>query len=759
MKKVILSIAAVAALCSCAKELNNSQEPKTYTVDMTLTVDQNATKTEFDGDSHIKWLAGDDLAVIIAPEKGAQSNVGAYKYAQFKIGTDLENPVFSGSMVWMDDPAKEQMWVYGVYPYSASSAGGQKIHGREVTLPAEQTFSATSWDGKADVMAIEPVQMTGTPGGSPSYYSWQSDLTVKFAHLFGFGCLSFGDVSTLASENIKKVTVTATNAEAAKNPLAGTFAANLEQNIITTEGAVSLASNAANTLVLKPSADVAMGDAKVWFVANPGTYDVTITVYTADHKVIFQRSGLVIERAKIAKPVLNIKDGDEIVESGINVTGKTWVHDATAAYAATGNASFFRSGATTVNWGTGSSELMEMTLSYLNTTSDPSKYYASYSSKNGKYINNLGYSGYSLNGATIAITSGEKFVGVKGVKLNAGDTKRNATGKVKVYITDAAGKHEMTGNGDITGNPDSYDGKDFYFDAGEYNNGVISIEYSNFSDNYSTPYYGAFTINPTPGVVVSESSIPCLSAAAAGEIECNVVMADSDPVVSTDADWINAEYAQGKISWSVAENTEAQTREAAIKVAATNANGTTEVIISVSQLGCQYVQYTMNITYNDIKDALIAAGAEDLAAGKISSSTYYTFDVTVKAASPAGEKEVVIACQNVLYMNSVEKETISVYGGSTYGRIVSKTPVYGITAIETSVASNQEAPAVKIGTTSSPSTSLEMKQIASEPLTFEGKASIEDLNAYFQAGASSWSYKYHDMSYVKVTFIDEVSAE
>ncbi|MCQ2179877.1 MAG: BACON domain-containing protein [Bacteroidales bacterium] len=764
MKKVILTIAAIAAFCSCAKELSNSQEPKMYTVDLTLTVDKDATKTAYDGDSHIKWLAGDDLAVMIDTKSGSQSHKGAYRYSQFKIGSDLENPVFSGSMSWMDDQAQEKMWVYGFYPFSAcASATECDIHAKNVLLPGAQTFTADSWDGKADVMAIEPVQLEGTPGGTSGYYSWASDLTVKFAHVFGFGCISFAGLpEELGAEDLKKVFITATNAEAATNPMAGTFAVNFEENVINADNAVSYKSNANNTLSLTAAEAVAIKDSKVWFVANPGTYDVTIQAMTADHKITYQRTGLKIERAKIAKPVLNLKDADVVSSTAVDVTGKSWKHNATDAYAASGSEKFFTNGKDVVNWGTlEGCDPMEMNLSYVGAGTG---YYGTPQSKNNIYTQDFNYSaGRNLAGVTVTVASSAKFIGMKAVKVNAGDYKQPYSGdpytcKLKAFVTDGDGKHQIGETETITGSTASREGTDFFFNTGNYTEGTLTIEMSEFSTNYAAPYIGEVEINPVPGITLGSLSASFLSEAVSADFDCKVSLADEAPSVSANVDWIHPSYSEGKVSYTVDANNSDLNREGTITIKASNENGTSTAEFAVSQLGNVYVQYTMNITYNDIKDALIAAGAEDLAAGKITNSTYYSFDINALASSPNGDvKRVGISCKNILYNYSVENETISVYGGSTYGRIVSTSPVFAITGIEAMVQEGQSAPSVKLGTSSDNiSTTLTMTPLATNPYAFEGSASFADKMSYFQAGADSWSYKYHYMYYVKVTFIDEV---
>lgn len=761
MKKILYTLASLAVLAGCAKEAAQT-EASMKTIDLTLRVDQNATKVAYDGDSHIKWLSGDALAVMIAPDKGAQSNSGAYRYSQFTVGSDLENPVFSGSMTWMDDQASEQMWVYGFYPFSAmASQTDCSIHGKKVMLPSKQTFTADSWDGAADVMAIQPVQLTGTPSGSSGDYRWQSDLTIKLAHVFGFGCLSFAGLpEDLAGEELAKVIITATNTAAATHPMAGTFTVNLESDVTLASEAPVYSASANNTVTLVAAEPAAFKDSKVWFVANPGTYDVTITAVTAGHKVTYQRSGLVIERSKIAKPTLNLKESDVVSSSAVDVTGKSWKHNATDAYTAAGNEQFFKNGTSSVDWGTGSSDRMEMNLSYVGTTG--TSYYGTPQSKNNVYSQDFNYSaGRSLSGVTVTVASGSKFIGMKTIKVAAGDYKAvsysgvASTSQIAVFVTDADGKHQIGTSQTITGSTDTREGSDFYFEAGEYTEGVLSIELSNFSNSYACPYISELEINPVPGIVIPSLTQNIQSASAtSGSLACTVIGATSDPTVTPSAEWLTASYASGRISYSVAENTESENRTATITVSASNDNGSSSATVTFCQLGAKYKSYTLTIDYNAIKDALNAAAAADLEAGTIADSKTYSFDLAVSASTEAGEsKEITLSFKDIRYNDSVNNEAVAVYGGYTYGRILNSTPVNDITAVTVEVASGQSAPSTKIGTTASPLSDLTLEELFGN--TYAAFVGFTEGNAYFQVGASMYSYKYHYMKSVKISFLAE----
>lgn len=760
MKKLIYAAAALLAFAACSK--NEVVSPETgVTVDLTLRVD-DATKAVFDGDSHVAWQAGDAVNAIIAPTSGAESNPGAYRYATFTIdANNLSTPVFKGSMNLMDDPAQEQMWVYGYYPSSAGSTSGTTIYGRELTLPSSQTSSQTSWDPKADVMAIEPVQLTGTPGGSSGSYTWYADLTVKFAHLFGFGCIDFGVLPEgVAEQPLKKLIIKATNAEAATNPLAGVFYVALNKDVMYTENSV-VAKTASNEISITCDG-TAISQSKVWFVANPGTYDVTITALTADNKLTYSRTGLVIERAKIAKPTINFKDGDTCVSTAVDITGKNWVHNCTDSYAATTNQYFFINGRKATDWGTKEGvDKMEMILSYPGAANE-ANYYGTPQSKNGVYCQDFNYSaGRNLSGVTVTVASAAKFVGMQTIKISAGDYKAPtyagalSESELKVYVTDGQGKHQIGETAHIVGSTADRKGTDFYFAAGAYTEGSISVEISSFTQNYACPYISEISINPAPGITISQSEIAIDNGVQQGEIAVEVVGAEGEVAVSSEQSWIHASFADSKLSYTIDANTEEDNREGTIKISASNTNGTTEKMVSVKQLGGKYVLYTITVTYDDIKDALEAAAAETIADGNLTNNSVFNFDITADAtiaSKPGFKKAVKLNCKNIRYTDSTQKQTISF--GNTVSGIFNEQPVYAVQKIAADLKEG-DMPLAKVGKTASNLKKLSDMKLVSGTI-YESEFAFADEYCYWQIGDEMFSYKYHHLTSATISFYDLV---
>lgn len=752
----MFAAAAMLSLAACSTK-TAVPSPKEVSVDLTLKVDE-ATKAVYDGDSHIAWQAGDAVNAIIAPTSGAESNPGAYRYATFTIdASDLEHPAFKGSMNLMDDPAQEEMWVYGYYPSTAGSTTGTTIYGRELTLVANQTSSQSSWDPKADVMAIDPVLLRGTPGGSSGSYTWKADLTVKFAHIFGFGCINFGNLPEgVAEQGLNKVIIKATNAEAATNPLAGVFYVALNKDIMYDEGTV--VNKTANNELTIACDGTPIKDSKVWFVANPGSYDVTITAVTNDSKITYNRTGLKIERAKIAKPTLNFKEGDVCASTSVDVTGKNWTHNCTDSYAATTNQNFFINGRNVANWGTSEGcEKMEMSLTYAG-AANPAQYYGTPQSKSGVYAQDFNYSaGRNLSGIVITVATSAKFTGMETVKVAAGDYKAPSyagvlsESELKVFVTDASGKHQIGQTQKIVGSTANRMGTEFYFSAGEYSDGILSIEMSAFTNTYACPYISELSINPVPGVILAESSIALENTAYEGEFGVEVIGATSDPVASSEQSWIHASYADGKVSYSVEANTTDDNRSGEISISASNANGTTTKTFAITQLGGKYALYTMSITYDDIKDALAEAAAETIADDNMTNNSVFNFDITVNAscaAVPSYKLPVKLNCKNIRYVDSTTKETISF--GNTVSGIFNEAPVYAFKSALVDLKEG-DAPMVKVGKTASNLKKLS-DMTAKGGTLYESNFAFTDEYSYWQVGDEMFSYKYHHLNGVTVSF-------
>ena len=144
--------------------------------------------------------------------------------------------------------------------------------------------------------------------------------------MFGFACLKFADAAEkYANADVLSVTVEATGE---KKDIAGTFEFDLTKKVNDADFALKTIA-ASSTVKITPAEPVALNDAAIYFVANPGEYDVTITVETAKGNLAYERKGLVIERAQIANPTVHFKaDVDQATDNSVDLAdGKTWEHN------------------------------------------------------------------------------------------------------------------------------------------------------------------------------------------------------------------------------------------------------------------------------------------------------------------------------------------------------------------------------------------------------------------------------------------------
>lgn len=149
MKKILYSFVAVLfaaiAATSCSKEANVPQAQDDNLVAVTIIAGnpeaESATKTEIVGTTPY-WSVGDKIGV----------SDGNSEDINYQFATAITVPSVSASFSGTASVGS----YYAYYPYSANGIGevpsGSGNYGAKVDLPANQYPTATSFDGKADVM-------------------------------------------------------------------------------------------------------------------------------------------------------------------------------------------------------------------------------------------------------------------------------------------------------------------------------------------------------------------------------------------------------------------------------------------------------------------------------------------------------------------------------------------------------------------------------------------------------------------------------
>ena len=308
MKKIIvLGTLVLLAASGCVREKYDSTGDKKV-VHFQVSPEFGESRTVFEYDEggsagqFIRWEAGDALAVALT---GDNDYYLASRFSdKLTIGGDLEDPIFSGDvhLEWFNEWTDYQL--YAVYPYEAVTGDGYRIDEVTITLPTEQTPSQKGFDGKADVMVSAPYPID--LDGSEDYCrAWP-----VFAHVFGFGRISF-DCTQHADELVRKVIIQATGVN---RDLAGEYMLNLSEPVGSEDFRVedSWEATASSRITLLADGTVPLKDYQAWFVANPGDFDVNITIITNLHTLSYDRTGLRIRRAKITKPTIHSSTFDAI---------------------------------------------------------------------------------------------------------------------------------------------------------------------------------------------------------------------------------------------------------------------------------------------------------------------------------------------------------------------------------------------------------------------------------------------------------------
>lgn len=681
---------ALALLAGCAKNEQDgvSGRSGSHNFSLTLTVDDAATRAVYDGAHHIVWESGDNLylalggqgmptPVYIAAREGAAAS--QYFYSFRIVDATAETPSFSGAFYSIvDDEWEENYTLYGLkgdlYDGAKYADDLTKI---TVNLPADQKATQTSWDGRYDYMLIAPTPISlseYTYNSQYGEYSSTQSVSVELAHLFGFGCLSFADIpAEFENQVVKQVIITATGAN---KDLAGRYTVDLTKKVSDSEFAVSAKSTLAS-IYLAGDGATTLKNYKAWFVANPGTFDVTVTVKTNAADFTFEREGLLIERASIASPVVHFKSADTLDDKTVDLTGDIrWQHDAAAG----GYTAGLSSSAPEKEWGTlANTPKMVFSCAYPGSNNNN---YPSYSSP-------LQYVAYNnILGGTVELASAAPFKGVKNIKVNTGINSNNVEADFSVYFVSLTGEATLAaGPVRISGTTANTDGQNLCFRLDETMEGCLKLVWNQFSETNCRPYIREIALNDVPNIQLGETKVKVAAAGAEGSIDCEVALADGEVEVSVSeeaASWLSASYADGAIRYTVAENTGAG-RTAIITVRAAGI-GENTAEIEVKQVSATQVEYKLSFDATDIEEALEAAAEayEETNGNPASTSTVLSFTVplTAQATDNSGKTtEVTISFENVFY-DYVGEEIYVRYNYSSQGIIRCQKALGMITRVE-----------------------------------------------------------------------------
>lgn len=677
MKKITYIAAAALSLAACTKaELAPEKVAETsgkHNIEVAVTVGED-TKASFDGSNFIQFASGDRFYGFIAkkdePRKGIvhsnYQNPGEEDYDYYSSFTiadyKAEHPVFNGHLYCIEEKDfADEYCFYGLFPYTASYYGSD-ITNWPITLKQDQSrASQTSWDGSADVMIMQPSTIS-TAGATQDklgdYSCIYSGTVANFAHLFGFAKISFAGIpAKYADQVVKSVQIQAVGDN---KDLTGRYYVDLTTGDPNQELGTYSPSDYAK---ITSSDKIKIGDFKAWFVLKPGTYDVKIRVSTLKADFVFDRQGLVIERSKIAEPTVNYKDAD-VTETHelILADGETW--NANFRY----SSDFISNSSPEKEWGP-TAKKMVFSLSYPGSTNNNyGTYLGDYSSG---YVQGFAYQ--NITGGKVVLSSATAFSGVSMIKTKFGIYTEGVTADFNVSLDDE-GKVTDLGTVKVTGDNSNLSGDVYYFANPENKKGELVITVSNFSDTNCRPYLAFLEVNPLPEIIVEENILKCAAAAANASITCSVKASSESPAISVSEDavsWLSASYSDGKINYTVAENT--GKRRIGVITAAIGEKSNASV--TVIQAGTNDIEYKLTLTPKIVYDLIKA----NEAAGTVyESGSAYPLTIKLDAVGkndPSKKLAVTLDATDVICSSSTEEYT------NIKGKITSTVPYVEISKI------------------------------------------------------------------------------
>lgn len=601
MKKLLYMTALLAVAAGCAKTESAPEMSDVVNLSVRVNVSNGAdTKAKFDGDSHIKFEKSDAFYAAIANEStpttgvkvGTKSTDHARQYYSiFKTIKDFQpdSPVFEGSFFSISKAAIADAYkFYGVFPKDAVASFYEDLTKWRVNLSGTQSATQSEWDSKSDVMVVKPTVISTDSKTETKYneYDFSSSNGVEFAHIFGFGKLSFSDMpEKYASLKVKSVTIEAVGE---KKDICGQFFLDITADAAKTE---LNALNPGASIVVTPTDEVTVKDNVVWFVANPGTYDVKITVATPTYDLVFERQGLVVSRSKITSPTVHFKEADTALSHDVILAeGESWVN--TLSYS-----NCLSSSKRSQKWGNDPSKKMAFSLAYPGSGNDN---YGSSAYADAGYAQLLAYQ--AIQGKKVILSSEAAFGGIKLVKANLGIYTNDATGTFTVSLEDGDKSYKL-GSVKITGNNDNCNGVNYYFantTGVEYGRFVLTVD--SLSTENCRPYIGELSFNSAPEVVFAESVVKVDKIAGSFEVVCDVKGANADPEVTVSEDakgWLTASYADGKLTYTVTAN-EGEKRAGTVTVKAKGIGGEASAELKVVQASVNSAEYKLSVSASEV---------------------------------------------------------------------------------------------------------------------------------------------------------------
>lgn len=260
----IAAAAMLSAACTEKSEAERQPQGISVTVNAEITSDETSTRTYIENEEKgtVNWNAeGETLKVIESYDAAS-----AEHQAVNTEGYVLDGRKASFSMTISPAEGKDNYYYTAIYPATAYNPAGNSTAGNlRLSLPAEQTPTADSFDQNADLMRSQAVS---------ARLAENPVLSLNFTRIVSINKMTLKGLT--AGEKVATVTMEASKA------LAGNCVTNLTGSYVKT----STAAEKVLTLNMSGQAVAESGEMDCWFTSYPASFgegdNMTVTVVTTD---------------------------------------------------------------------------------------------------------------------------------------------------------------------------------------------------------------------------------------------------------------------------------------------------------------------------------------------------------------------------------------------------------------------------------------------------------------------------------------------
>ncbi|MBR1406402.1 MAG: choice-of-anchor J domain-containing protein [Bacteroidales bacterium] len=287
MKKVFTILATAAALISfnaCDRNeidgIDNSKTTFVFTSEKPTLQDENGTKTGWNGTS-VQWLKGDNIRMAFKVDDVWQSSGKTYDdggtdssiriYASKALDADAQIANFIVPTDFQGSYTGNKFEFFGLYPTKAvSNTAANNAPILTVSIPAEQTPKAGTFDSTADLMVGSAEVLTGMPTEA---------IPMMWNRVVALADITLKGLAITEGENPKTVTFTAQEGA----DLVGSHSLDL------IEGTVSDPKGVNNVITINASAlEIVDGNLEVWLGMLPATV-TSLSVVVETDKATYTR--------------------------------------------------------------------------------------------------------------------------------------------------------------------------------------------------------------------------------------------------------------------------------------------------------------------------------------------------------------------------------------------------------------------------------------------------------------------------------------